>query len=169
MRVDDLIPTQDGFRLPVQTRERMVEFVRRGGIYDLESIAAHSGQRRLIAIDRFPDGRCFVRDGIHRVISIYLARSGRCLCAGEYHVSERDYSTYSEIDIADGWYAPFDPREEVRLADFTAFRTEVLQQVLQGSDPIGFIRVNRRMYSRARTDADTIEQLARSWTLQCVT
>jgi hypothetical protein len=161
VELDRLLPTQGGFRLPSSARVAMVEHVRDGG--DFRSATSSAGRPTPIVIDRFPDSRLFVRDGLHRVTAILLGREDRRLWPGEYRMCEMSYRMYTSLDPADGWFTPFDPRAEVRLADIAAFKVQVVALLAAGREPHSFVLANRRLYCRARRPTDTFDSLARRW------
>jgi len=158
MQISALRTSQAGLRLNSENRAAMARFVAQGGIF-----IPRSSADRLIAIDRFPDGALYLRDGLHRAVAILLARPSRTLHSGEYRVLDRTYQMYLEADVRDGWVTPFDPRTEVRFADFLAFKSGLVQHCRDGGDPLRFISERRHEYCRARTAQDTLECLAADW------
>ena len=158
MKIGVLRTSQAGLRLSSELRAALTRYVRDGGIF-IPSGAAD----RVIAIDRFPDGALYLRDGLHRVIAILLARPSRALHSGEYRLQDRTYQMYIEADVRDGWVTPFDPRTEVRFADLRAFKTGLTQHCQQGGDPLSFIAERRYEYCRPRTASDSIECLSQDW------
>jgi len=139
----------------------MIRFVSDGGRFDHESLARHNPEHTsLIAITEFPDGQWYIRDGLHRTISIYLGRSERVLYEDEYQIEHMGYEMYLEPAVQHGWYTPFDPRTEVRLADFFEFKNKVLGLIDGGDDVEAFIRSNKHMYATPRSHKHTIAKLA---------
>ena len=143
---------------------KMSWLVRDGVFWTRDVLRAYADQHhtpvpRPIAIAHFPDGRKMIRDGHHRSLAAYLG--GRTyLRHDEYRVEVYTYEMYSEINFEAGFVTPFDPRTEVRVPDFTAFRQEVFQ--LYARDPaeaIAFIRQNKARYARQHT-RNTLAQLA---------
>jgi hypothetical protein len=56
---------------------------------------------------------------------------------------------YAEINFEKGFVTPFDPRTEVRVPDFTAFRQEVFRLYARNpEEAIAFIRQNKARYAR---------------------
>jgi hypothetical protein len=161
MDVCDLRPTQGGLRLSTRRRRDMTAHVRTGG--DFRSARAPHGFRTPIVIDRFPDDRLYVRDGQHRVTAVLVARPTGELLPGEYVIVDRSYAMYTELDLADAWCTPFDPRTEVRLADIGAFKARVRALLDDGADPSTFILSNRQLYCRPRDSTDTFDALATRW------
>lgn len=157
LSLDNLIPMQRAVRDHRQI-VTMTEYVRDGGIFDADSLAAYSKQTGirmspLIPVETFEDGLQFARDGHHRLVSILLA--GRdFLYDSEYLIVLRTYQQYSEINLAVGWVTPFDPRTEIRKEDLSAWKNLVAQEKLREGatthDVIKFIRANRSAYSETR-------------------
>ncbi|MFD5831165.1 hypothetical protein [Lentzea sp. NPDC060358] len=161
LELDDLVPTQSGFRLPLAARRAMTAHVRDGG--DFRDVRSPTGRPAPIVVDRFPDGRQFVRDGLHRVTAVRLGRAEPVLWTGEYRICAMTYALYTTADVADSWFTPFDPRTEVRFPDVAEFKARVAAMLAEGRDPHPFIRSNRRQYCRARRPTDTAESLALRW------
>lgn len=142
----------------------MEAFVRAGGTYrfDLGAKAAHGGQQP-VTIERVPEGACYVADGLHRVVSIFVGRKPPVLQDEEYRIKHVTYGMYLDIDLDGGWFTPFDPRTEVRLADLSVFKRNVRELISAGQDPASYIYSHRELYCRARTPDDTISGLAARW------
>ena len=119
----------------------------------------HTQVRPLIAIARFPDGRMMIRDGHHRCLATYLG--GRSyLRHDEYIVESYTYEMYAEINFEAGFVTPFDPRTEVRVPDFTAFRQEVFRLYVRNpEEAVAFIRQNKSRYARSHARSN-LAQLA---------
>jgi hypothetical protein len=67
---------------------------------------------------------------------------------------------YAEINFEAGFVTPFDPRTEVRVPDFTAFRQEVFRLYAHNPDEaVAFIRQNKSRYARPHTRSN-LAQLA---------
>lgn len=78
----------------------------------------------------------------------------------EYNVTARRYADYLEINHPNGWYTPFDPRLEMRKADFGSFKK--MAKSLFAADATAaaeWIRANTHQFSHPRT-FHTIEELA---------
>jgi hypothetical protein len=119
----------------------------------------HTPVPRLIAIARFPDGRMMIRDGHHRCLATYIGNR-TYLRHDEYIVETYTYEMYEEINFEAGFVTPFDPRTEVRVPDFTAFRQEVFRLYAHNPDAaIAFIRQNKARYARPYTRSN-LAQLA---------
>lgn len=161
MLVEDLIPTQDGYRLDEDIRESMLDFVSGGGVYDQKTIQHHSGSNSLIAITRFPDGELYLRDGLHRATSIYIAREGKRLLKSEYVIENMTYKMYLEPAPEYGWFTPFDPRTEVRLPDFLDFKSKV--EALHPEEVIQYILDHKFEYATTRNSTHDIKSLAELW------
>jgi hypothetical protein len=150
MNVLDLRLTQDGFRLNCEQFVEMLSFVESGGYYNAAALAAHNPKRTsLIAITEFEDGNRFIRDGMHRAATIYLA--GRELRDDECFIEPMPYSDYVFANLQNGWYTPFDPRTHVRVPDFFAFKQSVQAMIDAGSDPSEYIERNRALYCVPRS------------------
>ena len=162
MNIEELSPTQDGYRLDKLVRRAMLEFILEGGVYDQETIQSHSGSNSLIAITRFPDGKLFIRDGLHRVTSIYIARADRVLYETEYVVEDMSYEMYLNPAPDKGWYTPFDPRTEVRLPDFFDFKSKVLE-IQDIDEQVEYILAHKSDYAIERSILHTIEGLSALW------
>jgi hypothetical protein len=138
--------------------------VRDGLFWTRDVLRAHADKHhtpvpRLIAIAHFPDGRMMIRDGHHRCLATYLG--GRsCLRHDEYIVETYTYEMYAEINFEAGFVTPFDPRTEVRVPDFTAFRQEVFRLYAHNPEAaVAFIRQNKSRYARSHTRSN-LAQLA---------
>lgn len=162
IHIDDLSITQDGFRFPRQIQD-MVELVASNGRFNLGTLAAHNGaDLRLINIARFEDGRHFIHDGHHRVAAIYLG-GRKFVHANEYEISDWKYEDYLAINLDKGWITPFDPRTELRIPDYSAYKRYVLENLKTAGkeSAIAFISMARSSYTRPRTML-TVQDLLRS-------
>lgn len=140
--MDNLIPMQDGLRFDVSN---MRTFVRNGGYFTKKALQEYDPQHTsLIAITECEDGKRYIRDGLHRVVAIYL--EGRELREDEYFIEHIPYECFQKINRNCGWLTPIDPRTEVRLADFHCFKDQALQIIAEGKDPTEFIFANRHLY-----------------------
>lgn len=138
---------QDGIRLSETALKDMFLYAGEGGRFDPDSLAEFDpGRTNLIAITEFEDGARYVRDGFHRVLSAYCARHTPVLYDGEYFIEHLTYQRMMQANLAVGYFTPFDPRTEVRLADFGDFRNEVLAMIGRKEDPMDFIQANRTRY-----------------------
>lgn len=163
--VENLIPTQDGYRLDSSTRQSMLDFVADAGVYNEDSIKSHRCTRNsLIAVTRFPDGKLFLRDGLHRVTSVYIARIIPALFDEEYVIENMTYDMWTNPAPDNGWYTPFDPRKEVRVPDFLKFKEKALD--LQGEELVQYILDNKHQYVVPRTESHTIQALAALWEIK---
>ncbi len=160
LEITELIPTQNGFRMDLSARKAMYRFVNEGGVFSLDQIRLHTKHPGLIALAEFEDGKRYIRDGLHRATAIYVARDSGLLYPEEYFVEHYTYERWLSAHPENGWYTPFDPRTEVRLANFFDFKDEVLAMIAQGLDPCDFILHNRHRYSIPRTEDHTFESLA---------
>lgn len=167
IEIKNLKVMQDGFRLPEQQILEMIHFVKNGGNFTTESLAAHNPNRTsLITITQFEDGQLFIRDGVHRTAAIIIGRTGlpvsglyepfgllhtASLFENEYVLESMTYDMFLEPSIINGWYTPFDPRTEVRKADFFDFKEEVMALVNQ-PNVNDFILENKYRYAVPRKE-----------------
>jgi len=153
MHLVNLRLAQDGFRLPKAEIQAMIQFVTAGGKYDLETLQKYeSTSTDLIALTRFEDGNVYVRDGVHRISSVYLGRAEPILFDEEYRIEDMPYSMYMETNHKKGWFTPFDPRKEVRRANLKEYRDSVMEVINAGGDVEEFIKQNHDKYLVARED-----------------
>ncbi len=129
----------DGYRLSAAAMRGLVDHVRAGGGYD-----------EPIFVTRFEDGRLMLRDGLHRTTAVMLGRPSGMLLDRELVIEDMTYAMFLTPALDAGLFAPFDPRTEVRIADFRAHRDEVDRLIAEGGDPLGFIAANRQTYVRPR-------------------
>lgn len=146
-----LIPMQDGFRRSIHTLRKMLEFVRQGGMYDPDTLRCReSGRMAPVVLNRFEDGKIYIHDGVHRAATILAGREGAVLQAEEYRIDSYSYREYDEINIDAGYLTPFDPRQEVRVADLRRFQSRVRKVIESGRDLKQFILDHRQLYARPR-------------------
>ncbi len=158
--INDLNIMQDGFRLSCGQLEGMVRYVADGGRFDVESLAKHNPKRTsLVAITEFEDGKRYIRDGLHRTAVVLLARDVPVLFEGEYVIEHMTYEMFLRANIGQQWYTPFDPRVEVRKADFFDFKEEVLLR-LDDEGVVEFIISNKARYAVDRKPEHTIGNCA---------
>ena len=168
MKLKDLLPTQDGLRANPDSLRSMIEFVKNGGVYDQESIRNFDPERsNLIYITKFPDGAHFIRDGLHRSVSIWLGRDSKSLHESEFVIEEFTYNDYNEVAVELGWYTPFDPRIHVRKSDFHEFKDAVIEIIEKNGDAEKFIKENVDMYRLLRTPKHfSVEKIAEHYLQQ---
>ncbi len=145
LMIADLIPTQAGFRRPMADLLEFAKFVSAGGVFDREKLSQCGRASSLIAVVRFEDGRHYIRDGMHRVAEIYLSGRDRLL-ETEFQIDHMTYAMLEQPNLATRFFTPFDPRREVRRADFSAFTERVVRLIENGLDPIPMIRESRHEY-----------------------
>jgi hypothetical protein len=149
--IAQLIPMQAGFRRPLADLLMYGRFVAGGGVFDQETVSRHGDRASsLIAVVRFEDGRHYIRDGIHRVAGILLGGRDRLLAA-EHRLEVMTYEMFEQPYLPSRFFTPFDPRREVRRADFSAFTSKVDRLLESGIDPIPMIRQNRHEYAVPRS------------------
>lgn len=129
----------DGYRLSAAAMRALVDHVRAGGRYSDR-----------VVITRFEDGRSMLRDGLHRSTAVMLGRLSGVLRDDEVVIEDMTYAMFLEPAVAAGLYAPFDPRIEVRIADFRAYREQVEALLRDGGDALGFIAAHRQANVRPR-------------------
>lgn len=154
--IDDLLVSQEV--VDIQKIQTMKEFVLRGGIwktevYERSAYILHGAEgisSPLIAITRFEDGTLLIQNGHHRCRATREVRE--FLYEDEYLISDRIVRGYEEINFSRGFVTPFDPKTEIRLADFSAFKAKVLE--LSKTDPDAaaeYVMQNPHLYKRPRT------------------
>lgn len=149
--IKDLIVTQECLR-DINQLPKMIDHVKNGGLWTKDVITSWSHRKvPLIALSVFEDGKTFLHDGHHRLVSTWLA-GRKILDPAEYEIKEWKYSEYLEINFAEGWVTPFDPRIELRLADFFNFKKEVLGVLyakgLTAAEE--YIKSNKHLYTKKR-------------------
>ena len=141
LNTDDLIVTQESIRDEGKL-ERMLSFltVNGGKTWTMEIMQwyckEHPGEKdpSLIVITEFEDGTRFIHDGHHRVLAALIA--GRNFLSDlEYVIWKFKYSQYMEINFDKGFVTPFDPRTEVRLADFGNFKKNAMELYSKDENP----------------------------------
>lgn len=151
----------------IRHKQQVVEMswlVRDGLFWTRDILRSHADKHhapvpQLIAVARFPDGRMMIRDGHHRCLATYIGDRAY-LRHDEYVVETYTYEMYAEINFEAGFVTPFDPRTEVRVPDFTAFRQEVFRLYAHNpEEAIAFIRQNKSRYARPYTRSN-LAQLA---------
>jgi hypothetical protein len=155
--IDTLTVTHNELRSGLAVHA-MATYVRDGGVYDKAALARYArtclleGPSPSIQIARFEDGRLFIHDGHHRVVSCLLG--GRhVLYDEEFEIAECVYEKYMTFCLEKGWYTPFDPRTQVRVPDLTAFKSEVMRRYARDEPPariIEWILRNSHLYQEPR-------------------
>jgi len=161
LQLDTLGIMHDEIRHKRQVVE-MSWLVREGLFWTKDVLRAHADTHHtsvshLIAIARFPDGRMMIRDGHHRCLATYIGDRAY-LRHDEYVVETYTYEMYAEINFEKGFVTPFDPRTEVRVPDFTAFRQEVFRlHARNPEEAVAFIRQNKSRYARPYTRSNLVQ------------
>ena len=153
-----LYTMQDGFRLSPCAMWDMWGLLSSvpNARFNQETLAAHDPQRTsLIALVVTEDGKTWIRDGLHRTAVIHMF--GRTLLPDEYTVDEIPYAKFMEINLNKGWYTPFDPRTEVRRADFHHFKDMVEGLRYHYIDPMRYIQVHRADYCVVRRPEHSLD------------
>ena len=154
---------QEGFRHPPKEVEEMIDFVKSGGRFNKARLDLFTPDHnnKLIAITRCEDGEEFVRDGFHRVMAICLGRPDGMMYDDEYFIENLTYLRMNTPHLNMRYYTPFDPRVEVRAADFAEFKDVVEKVIAEGKDPIPFIAANRHCYVKPKLPhQETVETFA---------
>lgn len=140
----------------------MVEYVRNGGFWTQEALTKHNVKKTgLIYISGFPDGVRMIHDGHHRVLATYLG--GRdYLRLDELIAREWRYEQYGQINWEHGYFTPHDPKTEVRLPDFLAFKNHVKNILATEGKAQAelYIKDSKSLYCKKR-DISTVAQMAR--------
>ena len=105
----DLRVTQDNIRCS-DNLQPMIDHVKAGGLF--------SG----MCVFSFPDGRKFLHDGHHRVVSIWLG-GRRHLEPQEYVVINSTYENITSVLFDKFFVTPFDPRTEMRYLSLSRSRS----------------------------------------------
>lgn len=150
LKVSTLGVMQAGYRLSAIAMSSLIEDTRAGAVFDKKRLRSRDGSTALVAVTKFEDGRLMICDGLHRVTAIMVARPTSALLPEEYLIYEMPYDKFLEINFEVGFVTPFDPRFEVRVADWHDFRREVQERLRDGIDPVPFIRQNRSVYASPR-------------------
>jgi hypothetical protein len=155
LELDDLTVSQDALR-HVEQLCPMIEHVKNGGFWNIAALTQYALDHDLrvcplIEINQFPDGRMMVHDGHHRVVSTRLG--GRHFLRGdEYLLKQYSYDNYLGINFNSRWVTPFDPRSEIRVADFGEFKKRVFELFeIDKDEAIRYILDNGRLYKRLRS------------------
>jgi len=141
LAIEDLIVTQAGIRdFNKQSLQFMIDFVSKGGIFDMENLKQYANANGLSAStlinigkfeDMIPKNRIFVWDGHHRVLAIWLG--GReYLHPKEFQLTKFRFELTASPSFSQGFVTPFDPRTEVRLPEFYSFKKEVVSLIKNG-------------------------------------
>jgi hypothetical protein len=161
--IDTLIVLQSDIRKQEQLPD-MIRYVRGGGFWTSDALNEHASVKGLrapqpIYISRFPDKRMKIHDGHHRLVSTFLG--GRAfLREDEYVVGDWTYEAYNTINPDVRYVTPFDPRTEVRLADFGEYKAEALRLLDEAPHALPeFARKNRHRYCQPR-NIWTVRELA---------
>ena len=154
VKIKDLKITQYGLRNRGQL-QGMIDFIKNGGCFNKQSLIS-SGP--LIQLAVFEDGEVYIADGHHRIAAMIIA--GRYeMYEEEFETTSWRYSDYTDINLNCGWVTPFDPRYELRIADYAEYKADLSKISL--FEAKGFIRANKSMYvvdKKISTISDLIEE-----------
>ena len=145
--------SQDGLR-DLSQLPAMIEFVQNGNFWTDENLSLFALTNNIrkaatIEIAEFPDGQLMIHDGHHRCISKLLGGS-LYLREDEFHIKKWQYSNYQNLNLKNSWFTPFDPKTEVRKAEFKEFKDKVLLLMKNEDIARKFILENKSMYAKTR-------------------
>lgn len=147
----ELAVMHEGYRLPSFEMRSLLDAARDGVVFSQDVLRGHaSSSQQLIAVVRFEDGRLFIRDGLHRATAIMLMRPSGAIEPEEFSLECMTYDMFCRPAVSIGFYAPFDPRAEVRAADWSGFRASVQGRIASSADPVEYILASRSLYVRRR-------------------
>lgn len=140
--------------------EFMISHVRSGGFWNHESLKKYSQKHNvkispLIQITKFEDGRLFIHDGHHRLVSIVLG-ARNYLREDEFVINNWRYEQYMGINPVNTWVTAFDPRTHLRLADFYDFKKLALSK---NDLTLEWVLRNSHLYSTERKNVWSVEDL----------
>ena len=160
INIDDLLVSQesvDGDKI-----RQMEEYVRMGGVwtadvllkYNEKSMTRHGREgilSPLIAITRFiDDGTLMVQNGHHRLRSTRGIRN--FLLPEEYIISDWRVAEYLEINFDRTYVTPYDPRKQIRLLDFGAYKKKVMAlAAVSQEEAMKYILAHPDEYCKDRT------------------
>lgn len=156
IEIDELTVMQNDLRHTSQI-EKMIQYVKDGGFWTQEALREFATQNKLarvcpvIEIVKFPDSRLMIHDGHHRAVATYLG--GRdYLRSDEFALKLWTYEDYLDISFKNRWVTPFDPRLEIRVADFLDFKKKALELAATDEEEAKrYILANRSVYTLPRT------------------
>ena len=161
--LDELTVLQDDLRHFSQMGE-MIDFVRNGGFWTQEALnefAIKTGISRvcpLMEIAYFAeDERLMIHDGHHRAVATSFG--GRdFLRSSEFTIKEWKYENYRNVNFANKWVTPLDPKKEIRFPDIGDFKKIALNILLTSEEEaLRFILENKCLYARTRTVSSLAE------------
>lgn len=139
IKIKDLKITQYGLRNRGQL-QGMIDFVRGGGCFNKQSLLIPGP---LVQLAVFEDGEVYIADGHHRIAAMIMAGREE-MFDEEYTTVNWKYSEYTDINLNCGWVTPFDPRVELRIADYAEYKADISKVSLFEAKE--FIRTNKAMY-----------------------
>ena len=92
-----------------------------------------------------------MRTGNARIKSFFSGGHARRIppARGNHALSENmTYAMFLRPNIQARFFTPFDPRTEVRIADWSEFRREVSRRIAAAIDPLPYIDSQRQIYTR---------------------
>jgi hypothetical protein len=161
-KISEIIPTQCEIR-DWNVFESMLQFLYEGNIFSQDKLCGnHKG---LIIIAKFEDGCKYFRDGHTRSLAIF-ATGRHEIHEEEYKVEKYTYSQWEEINTKAGWVTPFDPKTEIRIADFWNYKNSVPNDELTAMKAICFAR-RKGVYSHCRSNVLHIRDLFKRCPICC--
>jgi len=115
MKTNNLRVTQSKLRYNTDAMNSIRLFVKNGG--DFINI-----EKKIILIQT-EDDLFWIRDGLHRICSIFLERKSQELFPEEYKIETYTYKQVNSFNFSKKFYTPIDLHSEVRRYDLTFFRT----------------------------------------------
>jgi hypothetical protein len=147
----------------------MIKHVSEGGYFHYSNLLRFNKGKEssLIEIAEFEDGKYYVHNGHHRSVAIWLGGRNH-LQDGEYYIKRWKYDDYNTINMERQYVTPFDPRTQVRLPDFSAFKRRVLKLKELGEElTIRYIYEHNKEYRRDKT-IFSVPELSKTYlNIQC--
>lgn len=167
INLSQLTVMQDSLRHTAQIPE-MIDFVKNNGFWTQNTLKHFAEKYKLprvcpvIEIISFPDGKYMVHDGHHRIVATYLGK--RTYVRGDEYVFKFwKYEDYLEVNFANRWVTPFDPRIDIRIPDFGGFKKEVLDLAAVDEQAArDFIAAKKETYIMKRT-ISSVDDLVQSY------
>jgi len=152
-----LLVTQNALR-DVKQIGGMMEHITTNGRWTKDVLSAWDDtNNNLISIVEFPNGIQAIHDGHHRCVATLLAKRAH-LFPSEYELCHRSYEDYIHANLDAGWITPFNPKTEVRVADFQEFK-DFVHRLLDIDSAVRYILRHKDLYACPR-DIYTLDELA---------
>jgi hypothetical protein len=151
LNVSTLAVMHDDYRMSRKQMRDLLAAVANGVVLSREVLRANSQDcDQLVAVVRLEDDRLFIRDGLHRATAIMLKRPSQSLLPEEFVIEELTSEMFQQANLSAGFYTPFDPQKEVRIADWSNYRLEVEHRLHEPEMALHFIEFHRSEYVRRR-------------------